>query len=142
MSTWLEYLLGREKPTPPSPPSVSVTCVRIPANGKPAHLMRLNTTTELGDVSSYGHLYHVPDLRPFWQPKIVWDRQDNFRLDIQQDRDVAEKLLSQHKIIMRQHLDVLQSQREVRYRAFMYSANDSCGSRRVIKSYRRNSPSV
>jgi hypothetical protein len=69
-------------PAPPTPLPVTITGVRIPADGTPAHLVQLETMSA-ADARD-GFLFHVPDLRQYWT-KLAWDERDLCRLDLQQD---------------------------------------------------------
>ena len=58
----IHSILGwkKEKEVPvPSPPSVTITGVRIPADGTPAHLLSLTTTTD-AEQGTDGFLSHIP----------------------------------------------------------------------------------
>ncbi|PVH90117.1 hypothetical protein DM02DRAFT_82963 [Periconia macrospinosa] len=59
-SLWSFFASERE--LPPTPPSVKITGVRIPADD--------------------GFLFHVPDLRAYWNTELSWRRRDILRLDL------------------------------------------------------------
>ncbi|KAK3933743.1 hypothetical protein QBC46DRAFT_275181 [Diplogelasinospora grovesii] len=80
-SIW-PFLGWREEPSP-SPPPVTVTGVRIPADGTPAHLLSLTTISDSRATDSF--LFHVPDLRRHWNTEKAWEYRDLHRLDLQQD---------------------------------------------------------
>jgi hypothetical protein len=52
---------------PPSPPSITFTCVRILANGSPPHLVRFKTINEPQMTNTF--LHRIPDMRSFWRPE-------------------------------------------------------------------------
>lgn len=85
-------LLGwKEDPTPPTvkqtltPPPVTITGIRIPADGAPAHLLSLTTIPVSGNVDSF--LFHVPDLRRFWKTEQAWRFRELQRIELVQQRD-------------------------------------------------------
>jgi hypothetical protein len=71
-----------EKPSP-IPPPVTITGVRIPADGTSPHLLSLTTTSVPHPAGSF--LFHVPDLRLYWSTKQDWQLCDLKRLDLLQD---------------------------------------------------------
>jgi hypothetical protein len=80
--------LGWKEESSPDPPPVTITGVRIPADGTPAHLLSLTT---IGDPrATDGFLFHVPDLRHYWNTEGGWRRRDLLRLDLQRDRHVSQ----------------------------------------------------
>ncbi|KAF2469597.1 uncharacterized protein BDR25DRAFT_228524 [Lindgomyces ingoldianus] len=75
---------GIEDPAPPlSPPSVTIIGARFPADGSPAHLLSLKTTSEGVGGSPDSFLFHVPDLRVFWKTPQAWQHRDVQRLEIE-----------------------------------------------------------
>ena len=78
------FLRGREDTPSPSPPPVTVTGVRIPADGTPAHFLPLTTTSDCGETT-FGFLFHAPDLRRYWSTERAWEFRDIQRLDLLQD---------------------------------------------------------
>jgi hypothetical protein len=80
-----------EEELPPRPPPVSITGVRILADGEPAHLPRI-ATVNASDATD-GFLIRIPDLRKYWKTKMGWHQRDLLRLSLLDDRHV---LLSQH----------------------------------------------
>jgi hypothetical protein len=84
----------KEEAPPPSPPSVTITGVRIPADGAPAHLVQLNTIS--ASDATDGFLFHVADLRKYWRTDLGWHQRNLLRLDLQQDRYADFIPLSQH----------------------------------------------
>ncbi len=67
----------------PSPPPITITGVRIPADGTPVHLLSLttiSTTSVSGATGSF--LLHVPDLRQYWKTERAWGYRDIRRLDL------------------------------------------------------------
>lgn len=102
-SLW-SYFGWKEEVPPPSPPSVTITGVRIPADGAPAHLVQL-TTISASDATD-GFLFHVPDLRQYWRTELAWHQRDLLRLDLQQDRYASFIPLSQH-LQQKKHLKEL-----------------------------------
>jgi hypothetical protein len=67
----------------PSPPPITITGVRIPADGTPFHLLSLttiSTTSVSGATDSF--LLHVPDLRQYWKTELAWGYRDIRRLDL------------------------------------------------------------
>ncbi|KAK3937268.1 hypothetical protein QBC46DRAFT_416608 [Diplogelasinospora grovesii] len=80
-SIW-SFLGQREEPLP-SPPPVTITGVRIPADSTPAHLLPLTTISDSGGTDSF--LFHVPDPRSYWDFRKAWEYRDLHRLDLQQD---------------------------------------------------------
>ncbi|KAB8272013.1 hypothetical protein BDV30DRAFT_212817 [Aspergillus minisclerotigenes] len=82
-SIW-PFLGWRDEPSQSPPPvTVTVTGVRIPADGTPAHLLPLNTISDSTGTDSF--LIHVPDLRVHWNVGNSWDFRDLHRLDFQLD---------------------------------------------------------
>ncbi|KAF2468686.1 uncharacterized protein BDR25DRAFT_230630 [Lindgomyces ingoldianus] len=63
-------LLGWKEELPPSPPTVTITGVRIPSDGTPAHLLSLTTISD--SKATDGFLFHVPDLRRYWNSEQAW----------------------------------------------------------------------
>lgn len=78
-SVWSFFGLA-EEPNPPPP--VTVTGVRIPADGTPAHLLSLTTISDTKATDSF--LFHVPDLRRYWNSGEAWEYRDLLRLDLHQ----------------------------------------------------------
>jgi hypothetical protein len=95
--------LGWKKELPPSPPSVTVTGVRIPADGTPAHLVSLTTISALGAMDQF--LFHIPDVRHYWNTDLAWECRDLHRLDLQQDHRIPQ----QHFLQQKHHLQQLLS---------------------------------
>ncbi|KAM3068067.1 hypothetical protein ACMFMF_009433 [Clarireedia jacksonii] len=93
--------LGWKEELPPSPPPVTITGVRIPADGTPAHLIPLTTTSASGATDNF--LFHIPDLRHYWKTDLAWDCRDIHRLDFQQDHHVPQ----QHFLQQKHHLQQL-----------------------------------
>jgi hypothetical protein len=95
----------------PSPPSVTITGVRIPADGNPAHLLSLTTTSASDATDCF--LFHIPDLRQYWNTKQAWNRRDLVRLELQQQHHPQQKhhlqQRKQHRLQLWYHL--LQQQR-------------------------------
>ncbi|KAH8820210.1 hypothetical protein F5884DRAFT_39867 [Xylogone sp. PMI_703] len=79
-SIW-SFLGWKEKPSL-SPPPVTVTGVRIPADGTPAHLLSLTTITDSRARDEI--LFHVPDLHQYWKTEKAWEYRDPQRLDLSQ----------------------------------------------------------
>ena len=104
-SIW-SFLGWKEEPSP-SPPPVTITGVRIPADGTPAHLLSLTTISDSRATDSF--LFHVPDLRRYWHTERAWDYRDLHRLDlleyhhVQQQRHVPLEHLRQMLSLQRQH---------------------------------------
>ncbi|PVH91585.1 hypothetical protein DM02DRAFT_704116 [Periconia macrospinosa] len=83
-SLWSFFASERE--LPPTPPSVKIIGVRIPADGSPAHLLSLTT---IGDSrAADGFLFHVPDLRAYWNTELSWRYRDILRLDLLEHDDI------------------------------------------------------
>jgi hypothetical protein len=74
-------LLGWQEEQVPSPPAVTITGVRIPADGTPAHLVSLTTTSVSGNTDAF--LFHSPDLRQYWKTKRAWQFRDLQRIDLE-----------------------------------------------------------
>ena len=92
----IRSILGwKEQPSVISPPSVTITGVRIPADGSPAHLLSLTTINNTKGTDSF--LYHVPDLRSYWKTEQAWECKDIRRLDLQQDHHVPQHHYLQQK---------------------------------------------
>jgi hypothetical protein len=84
--------LGWGKEPSPSPPPVTITAVRIPADGSPAHLLSLTTISTASTTKSTDEfLFHVPDLRQYWNTEQGWKRRDLHRLDIQQQHSLQQE---------------------------------------------------
>ena len=79
-------LLGWKEEPRPGPPPVTITGVRIPADGTPAHLLSLTTIGDPKATDSF--LFHVPDLRRYWNTEQAWRRRDLLRLDLLQHDDI------------------------------------------------------
>ncbi|KFY99561.1 hypothetical protein V498_00668 [Pseudogymnoascus sp. VKM F-4517 (FW-2822)] len=95
-------LLGwKAEQPPPSPPPVTITGVRIPVDGTPAHLLSLTTKPASDAMDSF--LFHVPDLRQYWATDRAWEFRDLNRLDLLQDHHVPH----QHFVQQKQHLQHL-----------------------------------
>ncbi|KAF3404308.1 hypothetical protein DPV78_002026 [Talaromyces pinophilus] len=117
----LGWKKGKEDPVP-SPPSVTITGVRIPADGTPAHLLSLTTTTD-PEHGTDGFLFHTPDLRQYWNVGDGWHFRDLKRLDLHshqpqhyhfqpyilhQKEHVKQLLRSGSTISREQHLHLVQ----------------------------------
>jgi hypothetical protein len=74
-------LFGWNEDPVPSPPSVTITGVRIPADGTPAHLLSLTTTSDPNSGTD-GFLFHTPDVRRYWTLEQAWRRRDIQRIDL------------------------------------------------------------
>ncbi|KAF2809118.1 uncharacterized protein BDZ99DRAFT_389524 [Mytilinidion resinicola] len=74
MAASIWSFLGWKKERPASPPPVTITGVRIPADGAPAHLLSLSTISDSSGMDSF--LFHVPDLRHYWNTERVWEYRD------------------------------------------------------------------
>lgn len=61
--------------------SVTITGVRLPADGTPAHLLSLTTTTD-PKTGTDDFLFHIPDLRQYWNVEDAWRLRDIKRLDL------------------------------------------------------------
>ncbi|KAI9689716.1 MAG: hypothetical protein M1822_009597 [Bathelium mastoideum] len=105
---------GLKKELFPNPPSVTITGVRIPADGTPAYLAPLNTistASTTGGTDTF--LFHIPDLRPFWKTKNGWEFRDIERLELRQqqqppqNQDKVEHHLQQWDSLMEQQQDRL-----------------------------------
>ena len=79
------FLGWKEEPSP-SPTSVIITGVRIPADGTPARLLTLPTITPSNGRDAF--LFHIPDLRHYWNNDWAWESRDPHRLDLQLDHHV------------------------------------------------------
>jgi hypothetical protein len=79
-SIW-SFLGWKEEPEL-TPPPVTITGVRLPADGSPAHLLSLTTTSVSDNVDIF--LFHVPDLRQYWKTEKAWDYRDLQRFELQQ----------------------------------------------------------
>ncbi|KAJ4858943.1 hypothetical protein T069G_07210 [Trichoderma breve] len=99
-SIWSYLGWKEEEPVIQNYPPVTFVGVRIPADGTPAHLLSLTTTSDSSATDSF--LLHVPDLRSYWNSKEAWRLRDIHRFDLQKDGRVP---LSQH----RQQTDDLKS---------------------------------
>ncbi|KAK0649865.1 hypothetical protein B0T16DRAFT_410804 [Cercophora newfieldiana] len=103
MFTAISNLLGgRPPPAVPDPPPVTVTGVRIPANGSAPHLVPLTTTPEIKSGTDK-FLCHTPDLRHYCGEK-GWDLRERIRLDLLRDRSVPLSLHLQQQAALRQVL--------------------------------------
>ena len=96
MFAWIWSFLGWKEEPSPSPPPVTITGVRIPADGTPAHLLSLTTiSTTSTSRATDDFLFHVPDLRQYWNTEQAWKRRDLHRLDLQQHSLQQEDYLQQ-----------------------------------------------
>src|SRR6266480_3744940 len=100
--------LGRKEEPSPSPSPVTITGVRIPADGTPAHLLSLTTISDSRSMDAF--LFHVPDLRHYWNTELAWDSRDLHRLDLQQ-HDHIERA---HYLRQKHHLQQLLRSRQDR----------------------------
>ena len=85
---------GWKKRLLPDPPSVTITGVRIPADGTSAHLAPLTTiSTASASGGTDAFLFHIPDLRQFWDTEDGWECRDVYRLkvDLWQQQHLPEK---------------------------------------------------
>jgi hypothetical protein len=98
--------LGWKEELPPSPPPVTITGVRIPADGTPAHLIPLTTISASGATDEF--LFHIPDLRHYWNTDRAWEYRDLHRLDLQQDHHVPQQHFLQQKHHLQQLLRIPQ----------------------------------
>ncbi|CAI6332713.1 unnamed protein product [Periconia digitata] len=131
MSENILSLFGWEKKQLPSPPSTSITGVRIPADGTPAHLVKLPTiSTETTSDATDSFLFHVPDLREYWGTTQAWLYRDiekiQFRHQHQpEERDAQKEThLQQWEYLIKRERDSLpfpfdimqhQSQRQIEF---------------------------
>lgn len=53
-------------------PSVVVRCIRVPADGSPAHMIDLPTVDIFSEGNVDSFLRHVPDVRSFWLTEQGW----------------------------------------------------------------------
>jgi hypothetical protein len=94
-----------ENAPPPVPPPVAITGVRIPADGTPAHLLPLTTTSDYsGGTDDF--LFHIPDLQHYWTPERAWELRDSHRLDLRLHAPQQHELRQQHdlqQMIMANH---------------------------------------
>lgn len=65
-----------------TPPPVTITGIRIPADGTPAHLLSLTTISVSKNVDSF--LFHFPDLRQFWKTERAWRYRNVQRFEFEQ----------------------------------------------------------
>jgi len=104
-SIW-SFLGWKEEPSP-TPPPVTITGVRIPADGTPAHLLSLTTISDSNATDNF--LFHVPDLRRYWNTERAWNYRDLHRLDLlqyhhfQQQRHVPLEHLRQMLSLAKQY---------------------------------------
>lgn len=82
-SIW-SFLGWQTAPAQLTPPPVTITGVRFPADGTSAHLLPLTTTSVSGNVDCF--LFHVPDLRQYWKTDKAWSYRDLQRIELQQQR--------------------------------------------------------
>lgn len=106
MSLTIPFLVGGNEEPPPTPPPVTITGVRIPADGTPPHLLSLTTMPSLHDtVDTDAFLFHVPDLRHYWQKgEKGWSLRDKVRLDFLQDHEIPRVLLLRQQTNLRRWL--------------------------------------
>lgn len=143
-SVW--SFLGRREEPSPSPPPVTVTGVRIPADGTPAHLLSLTTISDNTATDSF--LVHVPDLRPYWDSSIAWKRRDLQRLDLQPDAHIQpshhlrlkhdlKRLLRHYSSLTRQQLFHLRQRYllDQRYHILQQQHSSCTGAYYVFYSY-------
>ncbi|QYT01234.1 hypothetical protein H0G86_008280 [Trichoderma simmonsii] len=90
-SIWSYLGWKEEEPVIQSYPPVTIVGARIPADGTPAHLLPLTTTSVSSATDNF--LLHVPDLRSYWISEQAWRLRDLHRFDLQKDGRVP---LSQH----------------------------------------------
>jgi hypothetical protein len=86
MFTSIWSFIGWKVELLPKPPPVTVTDVRIPADGTSHHLLSLTTTTDSKFRDSF--LFHVPGLRQYWSTEEGWEFHDLQRLDLLQDERI------------------------------------------------------
>ncbi|KAF7981654.1 hypothetical protein HWV62_32766 [Athelia sp. TMB] len=80
-------LFGCGRPELPSP--VTITVLRIPADGSPSHLVSLQTTHEGVSEGVGHHLHHIPDVRPFWKVPRAWRYRDIGHLEFSDQQQRA-----------------------------------------------------
>jgi hypothetical protein len=104
------FFVWKEEPLP-SPPPVTITGVRIPADGTPAHLLSLTTTSASGATDSF--LFHVPDLRQYWNTEQAWIYRDLHRLDLQHQHYLwqSHHLQQREQLHLQQWYHLLKRQR-------------------------------
>jgi hypothetical protein len=107
----------------PKASPITILGVRIPADGTPAHFLRLTKTNDCGGGLDYLHRVH--DTRRYWPWKESWAYRDLNRLDCQLNETVArmrhlqQKDHSDQEAAMRQNssmdeqLEVSQRQRQL-----------------------------
>ncbi|KAK4067729.1 hypothetical protein Trihar35433_6289 [Trichoderma harzianum] len=91
-SIWSYLGWREEEPVIQNYPPVTIVGVRIPADGTPAHLLPLTTTSVSSATDNF--LLHIPDLRSYWVSEQAWRLRDLHRFDLQKDGRVP---LSQHQ---------------------------------------------
>lgn len=122
MFTWFWRFLGWPDPPPlPSPPPVTITGIRIPADGSRPRLVALTTISDPG--ATWDFLHHYPDVRRHWPTEQSWRRRDLFRLDLleddyiplskhlQQSRDMQELLSNRGRLDRQRMLQLNQRYR-------------------------------
>ncbi|KAF2685145.1 hypothetical protein K458DRAFT_20782 [Lentithecium fluviatile CBS 122367] len=80
-SSYWSFLISLFPPEP-TPPPVTITGIRIPANGTPPHLLQLTTRTVPEDARDT-FLFHIPDLRKYWGTEHAHQQRDLDRLELQ-----------------------------------------------------------
>jgi hypothetical protein len=78
------FFAGQNTPRSESsePPPVTITGARFPVDGSRPHLVTL-TTTPASSEASDSYLFHVPDLRAFWQDEEGWKFRDIQQIELQ-----------------------------------------------------------
>jgi len=74
---------GEDREDRQNPPSVTITGARFPADGSRPHLVSLKTTSEGVRDGLGSFLFHLPDLRGFWNSPKAWQYLDVKRLEIE-----------------------------------------------------------
>ena len=66
---------------------VDLQIVRIPADGSPPHLIKVNTIESNDNVDCC--MFHIPDFRPYWGKEEGFQWRDIFRMEVR-DQSLPE----------------------------------------------------
>ncbi|KAF2120925.1 hypothetical protein BDV96DRAFT_565904 [Lophiotrema nucula] len=97
----------------PAPPPTTVKGVRIPADGTPPHVVSLTTIPASGATDDF--LFHVPDLRRYWNAERAWTYRDLDKLILLQPHHIQQWHRSQQNMDpdnVLHHPDLLYRQRQ------------------------------
>jgi hypothetical protein len=99
-------MLGWTEESTLGPTPVTITGIRIPADGSPAHLLSLTTINTAGTAGGMDldyFLLHIPDLREYWTPEHAWESRNLHRLDLHQENSSQRERYLEQQIELWKH---------------------------------------